>query len=113
MGKHGTAAAAWLLASVLAANAAEAAPCRTSGSYDAWLAAFDRERRAMLRNYRAVTRMTLWLADHRRLARGAVLSLRLLPALFSHLLGICGGGTALRAKVARPSRNDSRSNRLM
>ena len=43
MGKHGTAAAAWLLASVLAANAAEAAPCRTSGSYDAWLAAFERE----------------------------------------------------------------------
>ena len=27
----------------MAANAAEAAPCRTSGSYDAWLAAFERE----------------------------------------------------------------------
>ncbi len=43
MGKCGMAAAALLLASVLAANAAPAAPCRTSGSYDAWLAAFERE----------------------------------------------------------------------
>ncbi len=38
--------AALLLASLLAASAAPAAPaasCRTSGSYDAWLAAFERE----------------------------------------------------------------------
>jgi 2-polyprenyl-6-methoxyphenol hydroxylase-like FAD-dependent oxidoreductase len=63
----------------------------SSNGNQAWLSAFDRERRAMLRNYRAVTRMTLWLAGHRRLAHGAVISLRFMPALFSHLLGICGG----------------------
>ncbi len=68
----------------------------------AWLAAFDRQRRAMLRNYRAVTRMTLWLAEHRRLAQGAVLSLRLMPALFSHLLGICAG-VGLKSRVLRVS----------
>ncbi len=43
MRERGTAAAALLLTSVLTANAAQAAPCRTSGSYDAWLAAFERE----------------------------------------------------------------------
>jgi len=71
-----------------------------SNSGQAWLAAFDRERRAMLRNYRAVTRMTLWLAEHRHLAQGAVISLRLLPVLFSYLLGICGGVTSARAARA-------------
>jgi lytic murein transglycosylase len=40
---HGLARAALLLASLLAGNAASAAPCRTSGPYDAWLAAFERE----------------------------------------------------------------------
>jgi lytic murein transglycosylase len=35
--------AAILLANLFAAAAAQAAPCRTSGSYDAWLAAFERE----------------------------------------------------------------------
>ena len=35
--------AALLCASFLASGGAEAAPCRTSGSYDAWLAAFERE----------------------------------------------------------------------
>ena len=36
--------AAMLLSSLLAATAAQAAaPCRTSGTYDAWLAAFERE----------------------------------------------------------------------
>jgi 2-polyprenyl-6-methoxyphenol hydroxylase-like FAD-dependent oxidoreductase len=63
-----------------------------------WLAAFDRERRDMLRKYRALTQMTLWLADHRRLAQGAVLSLRFAPALFSYLLGICGGIASTRAR---------------
>jgi lytic murein transglycosylase len=35
--------AALLLAGLIAGNAANAAPCRTSGPYDAWLAAFERE----------------------------------------------------------------------
>lgn len=73
---------------------------RSSGD-EAWLAAFDRERRAMLRNYRAITRMTLWLSEHRRLAQGAVFSLRVAPALFSYLLGICGGANYVRAGLRR------------
>jgi flavin-dependent dehydrogenase len=70
-------------------------------SNPAWLWKFERDRRAMLRNYRAVTRMTLWLADHRRLAHAAVISLRLCPALFSHLLGICAGITPTRRTIPR------------
>jgi len=43
MRRRGSTGAALLLASLLAANAANAAPCRSSGSYDAWLSAFERE----------------------------------------------------------------------
>jgi len=43
MQRRALAGAALLLVGVLAASAAHAAPCRTSGSYDAWLAAFERE----------------------------------------------------------------------
>jgi flavin-dependent dehydrogenase len=75
----------------------------------AWLRQFERERRAMLRSYRAVTRMTLWLAEHRRLAQGAVLSLRLWPALFSHLLGICGGVSSSRRAIPRSPAWDRRA----
>lgn len=67
---------------------------------DVWFRQIDRERRAMLRNYRAVTRMTLWLADHRRLAHAAVFSLRLMPALFSNLLGVCGGVSPLQKRLS-------------
>jgi 2-polyprenyl-6-methoxyphenol hydroxylase-like FAD-dependent oxidoreductase len=67
----------------------------------AWLWKFERDRRAMLRNYRAVTRTTLWLADHPRLAHAAVISLRLCPALFSQLLGICGGVTPWQPTIPR------------
>ena len=67
----------------------------------AWLWKFERERRAMLGNYRAVTRMTLWLAGHPRLAHGAVISLRLLPALFSRLLGVCSGVSPFERTLPR------------
>lgn len=70
-------------------------------SNPAWLWKFERERHAMLRNYRAVTQMTLWLAGHRRLARAAVVSLRLWPALFSQLLGICGGVSPWQREIPR------------
>jgi 2-polyprenyl-6-methoxyphenol hydroxylase-like FAD-dependent oxidoreductase len=79
-------------------------------SHPAWLWKFERDRRAMLRDYRAVTRMTLWLADHRRLAHGAVLSLRLWPALFSHLLGICGGVTPSQRAIPRDAAWDRHPN---
>jgi 2-polyprenyl-6-methoxyphenol hydroxylase-like FAD-dependent oxidoreductase len=66
-----------------------------------WLPKFDRDRRALLRNYRAVTQMTLWLTDHRHLAQAAVVSLRLLPSVFSYLLGICSGVHARPADIGR------------
>jgi lytic murein transglycosylase len=40
---RGLVVATFLFVSALLGSAAQAAPCRTSGSYDAWLAAFERE----------------------------------------------------------------------
>jgi 2-polyprenyl-6-methoxyphenol hydroxylase-like FAD-dependent oxidoreductase len=57
----------------------------------AWLAEFDRERNAMLRDYRRLTAMMLWLALHPRLMRSVFRALRFSPAFFSHLLGVSGG----------------------
>ena len=70
-------------------------------SNPAWLWKFEHDRHSMLRNYRAVTQMTLWLADHRRLAQAAVVSLRLWPALFSHLLGVCSGVSPWQRAIPR------------
>ena len=50
-----TTAAALLLASLLAANAANAAPCRNSGSFDGWLSDFKREALAQGISRRAST----------------------------------------------------------
>lgn len=58
---------------------------------NSWLARFDRERRAMLRGYRVVTRMVLWLAQHPRFAAGAISALASWPKLFSHLIGVTSG----------------------
>ena len=60
-------------------------------SVDDLLILFDRKRQAMLRDYRILTQMVLWLADHPRFARGALRSLRSMPELFSHLIGVTGG----------------------
>lgn len=98
-------AQALMTAELLAGYISQHLHARSNGD-GAWLAAFDRERCAVLRNYRMVTRMTLWLAEHRRLTQGAILSLRLAPAMFSYLLGICGGVTPLRARVSRAARRD-------
>ncbi len=57
----------------------------------AWLGAFDRERNAMLRDYRRLTGMMLWLAGHPRLASRTLGALHGSPGLFSHLLGVSGG----------------------
>jgi len=83
-------AQALMTAELLSRHISSAARAHSTDS-QVWLPTFDRQRRAMLRNYRAVTQMTLWLADHRRFGQGAVVLLRFLPALFSHLLGVCGG----------------------
>ena len=58
---------------------------------DTWLAAFDRERQALLRDYRLLTKMVLWLAEHPRLLLPTLCGLRLMPSLFSHLLAVSGG----------------------
>jgi flavin-dependent dehydrogenase len=58
---------------------------------DRWIGEFDREREAMLRDYRRLTRLMLGLADRPMLIAGAVATISRLPTLFSHLLGVSGG----------------------
>ncbi len=64
---------------------------RAPGNSDAWLWQFERERQSLLRDYRLLTQMVLWLADHPRLAQRLLALLRLSPGLFSHLIGVSGG----------------------
>jgi len=45
----------------------------------------------LLQDYRVLTQMVLWLADHPRLAERLLSVLRISPALFSHLVGVSGG----------------------
>ena len=59
--------------------------------FPAWMWSFERDRQAFLRDYRWLTRMVLWLADHPRLAERALSLLRSSPLLFSHLVGVSGG----------------------
>jgi flavin-dependent dehydrogenase len=66
---------------------------------DSWLWKFERARRALLRDYRILTRMILWLADHPRLGERLLLILNALPAFFSHVIGVSGG---VRRLVAFP-----------
>ena len=68
---------------------------------DTWLAAFDRERQALLRDYRLLTKMVLWLSEHPRLVSPALQCLRLMPSLFSHLLAVSGGVRQLRGGPLR------------
>jgi 2-polyprenyl-6-methoxyphenol hydroxylase-like FAD-dependent oxidoreductase len=65
--------------------------CDSPERVDDWLATFDRQRRAMLHDYAALTQAVLWLADRPMLARGALRILRNFPTLFSHLIGVAGG----------------------
>jgi flavin-dependent dehydrogenase len=58
---------------------------------DAWLMNFERERNAMLRDYRMLTGALLWLAGHPALASGTMRALRATPRLFNHLVGVSGG----------------------
>ena len=55
-----------------------------------WLAEFDREREASLRNYRWLTTLVLWLTKHQAPLGMALEAMRRLPNLFSHLLGVAG-----------------------
>jgi 2-polyprenyl-6-methoxyphenol hydroxylase-like FAD-dependent oxidoreductase len=78
---------------------------RGLAKHEAWLDAFDRERSAMLRDYRILTNAMLWLASRPRLARNAFRAMTATPRLFSHLLGVSGGfrtflGSSMSASVA-------------
>ena len=59
--------------------------------FDAWMWAFERERKSFLRDYSILTHLVLWLADHPRLAERSLSVLRGWPGLFSHLIGVSGG----------------------
>ena len=62
---------------------------------DDWLAEFDREREARLRDFRRLTALLLWLAENRGFLWMALKAMRKLPRLFSHLLGVAGGARRL------------------
>jgi flavin-dependent dehydrogenase len=66
---------------------------------DSWLWKFERARRALLFDYRILTRMVLWLADHPRLGQRLLWIMDALPSFFSHLIGVLGG---VRRLVAFP-----------
>ena len=68
---------------------------------DAWLPAFERDRQALLRDYRLLTRGVLALARRPRLARAALAGLSWTPPLFSHLVGVSAGTRSLtRSRVS-------------
>ncbi len=58
---------------------------------DDWLIAYDRDRRALLWDYGALTQVMLWLADHPGLTEKVLSVVGGSPALFSHLIGVAGG----------------------
>ena len=58
---------------------------------DSWLWKFERARRALLFDYRILTRMVLWLADHPRLGQRLLRIMDSLPSFFSHVIGVSGG----------------------
>ncbi len=68
-----------------------------------WLEAFDRDRRAVLRDYVRLTHGLLWLTKHPRLARRAVGLASRVPRLVSHLVGVAGGTRSLLPFQFRPA----------
>ena len=61
------------------------------GNHDHWIWAFERERQALLRDYRLLTQSVLWLACHPALGAKMLSLLRISPSLFSHFIGVAGG----------------------
>jgi flavin-dependent dehydrogenase len=61
------------------------------GVESTWLDAFDRERRRMLRDYRTLTRLVLWLNERPRLCGPLFAALGRRPRLFSYLVAVAGG----------------------
>jgi menaquinone-9 beta-reductase len=56
----------------------------------AWLAKFDHERNALLRDYRRLTSAMLWLARHPWTTAPVMRAMHPLPRLCSHLAGVSG-----------------------
>jgi flavin-dependent dehydrogenase len=58
---------------------------------DRWLRRFDRQRRALLRDYHLLTRFVLFLVGRPRLARAMMQLMRRRPKMMAHLIGVAGG----------------------
>src|SRR3954469_11809915 len=58
---------------------------------DRWLSRFDRQRRALLRDYHLLTRFVLFLIARPRLARTMLRLMKKNPRLMTHLIGVAGG----------------------
>lgn len=58
---------------------------------DAWIWEFERERRTLLAEFKRLTRILLWIADHPRLAVPILSVVRNSPSLLSHFVGVAGG----------------------
>ena len=76
---------------VLAAELLVQYLARKSGPADNWLAQFDRERETLLRDYRWLTALVVWLAWNPAFFLAAQEVTRRMPGLFSHFLGVAGG----------------------
>jgi flavin-dependent dehydrogenase len=61
------------------------------GADEAWLLEFERERRAMLRDYFALTELVLRLSKYPRLCEGVFAALAHVPPVFSHFIGVAAG----------------------
>ncbi len=56
-----------------------------------WMWAFERQRRAMMREVKILTAAALWMAGHPRIASGAYQAMRVVPQVFSHIVSVsCG-----------------------
>jgi hypothetical protein len=75
---------------------------RGLGTGDAWLWRYERERGALLRDYRILTGVVLMLAQHPWLARSTLTFLRAHPSVFSHLVGVAAGLRRFSGAVPSP-----------
>lgn len=78
---------------------------RRSPNADLWLQDYDRQRNLLLRDYRRLTQIALWLADHPVLGARLVFLLHHLPDILSHLISVAGGmrplwGSQVNWKIA-------------
>lgn len=64
---------------------------------DEWIWKFERERRALLADFKRLTRILLWLADHPSLAVPILSTVRNSPRVLSHFAGVAGGSRKLFA----------------